>query len=110
MSQVDRKRLNEAYEALRVTRIPPSGDSDRLDEWRAELIEFDGFYVGIASTVLNHGSVNHDLVELDTLEKALRNIQPETDQDREGLAAAHAYMQRLVEVREALRAIVRTGG
>lgn len=101
---MDRRTLATAYEALKAVPFPPSPDSGELAEWRADLAEMDGYYAGIASTVLNHGSVAHDLVDLDTLVATLRSIQPRTKTDERSYEACRDYLGRLQEVRDALRA------
>jgi len=75
---VDRKKLVQAFESLKALPLPPTPDSGELDEWRADLIEMDGFYAGVASTVLGGGSIEHYLQDLDVLASTLRSIQPRT--------------------------------
>lgn len=101
---MDRKKLATACESLKALQIPPAPDSGELAEWRADLIEMDAFYAGIASTVLNGGAVKHHLEDLDTLAATLRSIQPRTERDRQSYEAGWVYLNCLQEIREALGA------
>ena len=98
----NKQRLADAFAALEALPPPSWPDNEELAEWLADLIEMDAFYAGIASTVLNHGRVEHFLQELDTLAETLMSIRPRTELDKRSLEECRAYLEQLQEVREAL--------
>jgi hypothetical protein len=97
-------QLAAAFARLKELPLPSPPDSDELASWRAELIQMDAFYAGIASTLLSGGRLEHYPEDLDTLEATLRSIQPRTELDRTSLDEARGYVAQLRRVREAVMA------
>lgn len=102
---VDREAVSRALEDLKASSFPPSPEDPDLGDWIMELLEIDGHYAGLATTVDGSGRATPPTAhELDDLRDWLGHVRVATPGDEEILAQCRSYFGALERLHAALRA------
>lgn len=101
---MDRAELDRVWAAFSDLQFPESPQDPDLGEWIMELLEIDGFYAGIATTVLGGGrsAFNPRPDELTELGERLDKLRVATPDDETILGQCRTYFAVLKRLHEVL--------
>lgn len=103
---MDRKLVESAFDDLRLLAFPHPPEDPDLADWILELLELDGFYAGLATSVLGGSSrvamPRRD--ELDSLRTWLGELRVATDEDESILEHCRRYLHVLERLHDSLLA------
>jgi hypothetical protein len=96
--------LKVAYAAFRELPFPEFPHNEVLAEWLADLAEIDGYYAGLAESALSGRCLEHELIELGSLNQRLAAINEEDldKEDKKIYYECQAYLRALTGLRDAL--------
>lgn len=95
--------LVSAWEALEPLPFPPHPQDDDLSNWLFDLLEADGFYAGVVSSVLSGASPSLPREnELSHLSLRLANLQVADPGDEKILEQCRTYFRAMERVHRAL--------
>jgi hypothetical protein len=101
---MDRKIVESALDDLRSHVFPSPPEDPDLADWIMELLELDGFYAGIATSVVTGSSPpalpKRD--ELDSLRAWLKELRAATEEDESILEHCRRYFQVLERLHDSL--------
>ena len=94
---MDRNELAAAWESLKALPFPSSPQDHDLGDWLMDLLEVDGFYAGIAQSLVGGGRspVMPRPDELVELAESLEHQRVALPEDEDILRQCHSYFAAL---------------
>lgn len=97
---MNRVELADALRDLKTLSFPPHSANPHISEILWALLELDGYYVGIASTVLGGGRISYPVSEEEFTEllARLKTIRPATEGERAEIVGTERYVAAIRRV------------
>ena len=103
-TDMELQEVRSAFKLLERLQFPPPPNDLELGDWIMDLLELDGFYAGVATSLLAGNAPSHrpEKHELEDLKTSLENLRVIGEEDILILAQCRNYFQALARLHNAL--------